>query len=54
MLAFWKTETSLHGAVRGWEQENSLLAPMERVCPEAFLADSSVVHMPVGPVVWTS
>jgi len=30
--------------MRGGEQENSLLASMERACLEAFLADSSLVH----------
>ena len=30
--------------MRGGEQENSLLASMEKVCPEAFVADSSLVH----------
>jgi len=44
MLALWRTDTSLHGAMRGGEQDNFLLAFMERACPEAFLADSSLVH----------
>ena len=44
MLFLWRTDTSLHGAMRGGEQENSPLASMERARPEAFLADSSLVH----------
>jgi len=44
MLVLWRTDTSQHGAMRNGEQENSLLASMKRACPEAFLADSSLVH----------
>jgi len=43
MLLFWRTDTSVHGGMRGGEQEISLLASMERASPDAFLADNSLV-----------
>jgi len=39
---------ALRGAMWGREQENSLLAPMETACSEAFLAGSSLV-LACGP-----
>jgi len=44
MLVFWRTDTAVHGGMRGGEQEISVLASMGRACAEAILADSSLVQ----------
>ena len=44
MLVLWRTDTALHRDMRGGEQEIYQLTFMERACPEAFLAVSSLVR----------